>query len=54
MGKDSIPDHDFPVKYCDNLINQSCHIEKVIEKQTTKQTMSKRLCLKTKTDAING
>ena len=40
------------VKYCDNLMNQSQHIDKVIEKQTSEEKLKNRLRLKTLIDCV--
>jgi CRISPR/Cas system-associated protein Csx1 len=52
MGKDSCSPHNNAVKCCDTLKNQSQHIEKVIDKQTSEQKLNNRLRLKTSIDCI--
>lgn len=43
MGKDLCLPHNNAVKYCDALMNQSQHIDRVIEKQTLAQIRDNRL-----------
>ena len=40
IGKDSNSTHNFAVKSFDNVINQSCHIQKLVEKETAEQILS--------------
>nr|KAJ0194982.1 hypothetical protein LSAT_V11C700366410 [Lactuca sativa] len=45
-GKTPTSTHNFSIRCYEDLKNQLCHIENVIEKQTTQQVMDNRLCLK--------
>ena len=51
-GKTPASAHNFSVRCYEDLKNQLCHIENVIEKQTTQQVMDNRLRLKTSIEAI--
>ncbi|KAI3715955.1 hypothetical protein L6452_22949 [Arctium lappa] len=51
-GKTPTSAHNFSVRCYEDLKNQLCHIENVIEKQTTQQVMNNRLRLKTSIEAI--
>ena len=51
-GKTTASAHNFSVRCYEDLKNQLCHIEKVIEKQTTKQVMDNRLRLRVSIEAI--
>ena len=44
--------HNNAVKCCDNLKNQSQHIDKVIDKQTSEEKLNYRLRLKTSIESI--
>jgi hypothetical protein len=52
MEKDPCSPHNNVVKCCDTLKNQSQHIEKVIDKQTSEQKLNNRLRLKTSINCI--
>ncbi|XP_057488503.1 uncharacterized protein LOC130778716 [Actinidia eriantha] len=52
VGKDPNSLHKRAMKGCQCLVNQSQHIEKIIEKQTSKQIANNHLRLKTSIDAI--
>jgi hypothetical protein len=52
MGKRPCSSHNTIVKCFDALINQSQHIDKVIDKQTSKQKLNNRLGLKTSINCI--
>jgi hypothetical protein len=52
MGKDLCSPHTNVVKCCDTLMNQSQHIENVIDKQTSEQKLNNRLRLKTSINCI--
>ncbi|XP_052619796.1 uncharacterized protein LOC111889415 [Lactuca sativa] len=51
-GKTPASAHNFSVRCYEDLKNQLCHIENVIEKQTTQQVMDNRLRLKVSIVAI--
>nr|KAJ0203947.1 hypothetical protein LSAT_V11C500278840 [Lactuca sativa] len=51
-GKTPASAHNFSVRCYEDLKNQLCHIENVIEKQTTQQVMDNRLCLKVFIESI--
>lgn len=51
-GKSPSSAHNFSVRCYEDLKNQLCHIENVIEKQTTQQVMDNRLRLKVSIEAI--
>jgi hypothetical protein len=52
MGNDPCSPHNNAVKCCDTLLNQSQHIENVIDKQNLEQKLNNRLRLKTLIDCI--
>jgi hypothetical protein len=52
MGNGPCSPHNNAVKYCDNLKNQSQHIDKVIDKQTSEEKLNNRLRLKTSIESI--
>jgi hypothetical protein len=52
MGNDPCSPHNNVVKCCDTLKNQSQHIERVIDKQTSKQKLNNQLRLKPSIDCI--
>ncbi|XP_059446621.1 uncharacterized protein LOC132178187 [Corylus avellana] len=52
MGNGPCSPHNNAVKCCDNLKNQSQHIDKVIDKQTSEEKVNNRLRLKTSIDSI--
>ncbi|XP_023761427.2 uncharacterized protein LOC111909889 [Lactuca sativa] len=51
-GKTPASTHNFSVRCYEDLKNQLCHIENLIEKQMTQQVMDNRLCLKVSVEAI--
>ncbi|XP_023751327.1 uncharacterized protein LOC111899703 [Lactuca sativa] len=51
-GKTPASAHNFSIKCYEGLKNKLCHIENVIEKQTTQQVMDNRLRLKVSIEAI--
>jgi hypothetical protein len=46
MVKGSNPAHRFATRCLENLKNQSCHIEKVVKRQTTQEILNNRLGIK--------
>jgi hypothetical protein len=44
--------HNNAVKYCNSLMNQSEHIDKVVDKQTSKEKLRNQLRLKTSIDCV--
>ena len=50
--KDTISAHSFALRCYDDFMKQPCHIEKIIEKQTSEQILSNRLRLKKSIDAV--
>jgi hypothetical protein len=52
MGNESCSPHNNAVKCCDNLKNQSQHIDKMIDKQTSEEKLNNRLRLKTSIEFI--
>jgi hypothetical protein len=52
MKNGSCSPHNNVIKCCDNLMNQSQHIDKVIDKQTPEEKLKNRLRLKTSIDSI--
>jgi hypothetical protein len=46
MGKGPNPAHRFAIRCLKNLKNQSCHIEKVVKRQTTQEILNNRLRIK--------
>ncbi|XP_021757950.1 zinc finger MYM-type protein 1-like [Chenopodium quinoa] len=52
MGKDSNSTHNFATKCYFNLKNQSCHLEKIVEKQNAEEIVRNRLRLKTSIDVV--
>ncbi|XP_062152108.1 uncharacterized protein LOC133860537 [Alnus glutinosa] len=52
VGKDPNSPHKNAVKCCEDLMNQSRHIDKLIEKQTSQETENNRLRLKTSVDSV--
>ena len=51
MGEDFTPHKDC-VQACEDLVNQACHIDKVINRQASKQVANNRLRLKASIDSI--
>jgi len=52
MGKDQNSAHRFATKCLKILKNQSCHIKKVIKRQTTQEILNNRLCIKASIDIV--
>jgi hypothetical protein len=52
VGKDPNSSHKIVVKYCEDLMNQSGHIYKIVEKQTLQEIMNNWLRLKTSIDSV--
>jgi hypothetical protein len=52
MGNGPCSPHNNAVKCCDNLKNQSQHIDKVIDKQTSEEKLNNRLRLKASIESI--
>jgi len=46
MGKVPNSAHRFTTRCLENLKKQSCHIEKVVKRQTTPEILNNRLCIK--------
>jgi hypothetical protein len=52
VGKDPNSPHKIVVKCCEDLMNQSWHIYKIVEKQTLQEIMNNWLRLKTSIDSV--
>jgi len=52
IGKDSNSAYGFAINCFDNLMSQSCHLERVVKKQTDEQILRNRLQLKTSIDVV--
>ncbi|XP_059429354.1 uncharacterized protein LOC132163185 [Corylus avellana] len=52
VGKDPNSPHNIAVKCCEDLMNQSGHIDKIVEKQTLQETKNNQLRLKTSIDSV--
>ncbi|GKV30692.1 hypothetical protein SLEP1_g39478 [Rubroshorea leprosula] len=52
MGKDPNSIHNIAVKCLEDFKNQSCHVEKVLDKQSSQQIEKNQLCLKTSIDVV--
>lgn len=52
VGKDPNSPHKNAVKCCEDLMNQSRHIDKLVEKQTSQETENNRLRLKASVDSV--
>jgi hypothetical protein len=52
IGNESCSPYNNAVKCCDTLKNQSQHIDKVIDKQTSEEKLNNRLQLNTSIDSI--
>ncbi|GKU91669.1 hypothetical protein SLEP1_g5506 [Rubroshorea leprosula] len=52
MGKDPNSIHNIAVKCLEDFKNQSCHVEKVLDKQSSQQIEKNRLRLKTSIDVV--
>jgi hypothetical protein len=44
--------HRFTTRCLEILKNQSCHIEKVVKRQTTQEILNNRLCIKVSIDIV--
>jgi len=52
MGKCRNSTHRFATRCLENLKNQSCHIEKVVKRQTTRENLNNRLRIKASIDIV--
>jgi len=52
MGKGPNSAHRFATSCLENLKNQSCHIEKVVKRQTTQEILNNRLRIKASIDIV--
>jgi hypothetical protein len=52
MGKGPNSAHRFATRCLENLKNQSCHIEKVVKRQTTQKILNNRLRIKASIDIV--
>ena len=52
MGKCPNSAHKFATKCLKKLKNQSCHIEKVVKRQTTQEILNNRLRIKASIDIV--
>lgn len=52
MGKCPNLAHRFATKCLEKLKNQSCHIEKVVKRQTTQEILNNRLRIKASIDIV--
>ena len=52
IGNSPCSPHNNAVKYCNSLMNQSQYIDKVIDKQTSKEKLKNRLRLKASIDCV--
>ncbi|GAV74625.1 LOW QUALITY PROTEIN: DUF4371 domain-containing protein, partial [Cephalotus follicularis] len=52
VGKSPSSPHNVAIKCCEDLKNQSRHIDTIIDKQTVQEIVNNRLRLKTSVDAI--
>ncbi|XP_059428463.1 uncharacterized protein LOC132162216 [Corylus avellana] len=52
VGTDLNSPHNIAMKCCEDLMNQSGHIDKIVEKQTLQKTKNNRLRLKTSIDSV--
>nr|XP_025702624.1 zinc finger MYM-type protein 1-like [Arachis hypogaea] len=52
VGKSLNSPHNIAVKSCKDLLNQLCHIDKVLAKQSSQQVLSNRLRLKASIDTV--
>ncbi|XP_059458275.1 uncharacterized protein LOC132187857 [Corylus avellana] len=52
VGKDPNSPHNIAVKCCEDLMNQSGHIDKIVEKQTLQEIKNNQLRLKTSIDSV--
>ena len=53
MGKGPNSAHRFATRCLENLKNQSCHIEKVVKRQTTQEILNNQLRIKASIDIIH-
>jgi len=52
IGKDPNSTHRFATRCLENLKNQSCHIGKVVKRQTTQEIQNNRLHIKASIDIV--
>ena len=52
VGEDPCSPHNNAMKYCDDLLNESVHIDKVMNVQSSEQILNNRLRVKTSIDII--
>ena len=52
MGKGPNSTHRFATRCLKILKNQSCHIEKVVKRQTTQEIQNNQLCIKASIDIV--
>jgi hypothetical protein len=52
MGKSQNSAHKFAIRCLENLKIQSCHIEKVVKRQTTQEILNNRLRIKASIDIV--
>jgi hypothetical protein len=52
MGKSQNSAHKFAIRCLENLKIQSCHIEKVVKRQTTQENLNNRLRIKASIDIV--
>ena len=52
MGKGPNSAHRFATRCLENLKNQTCHIEKVVKRQTTQEILNNRLRIKASIDIV--
>ena len=52
VGEDPYSPHNNAMKYCDDLLNESVHIDKVMNVQSSKQILNNRLRVKTSIDTV--
>ncbi|XP_030964211.1 uncharacterized protein LOC115985412 [Quercus lobata] len=52
VGEDPCSPHNNAVKYCDDLLNESMHMDKVMNVQSSEQILNNRLRVKTSIDTV--
>jgi hypothetical protein len=52
MEKSQNSAHKFAIRCLENLKIQSCHIEKVVKRQTTQENLNNRLRIKASIDIV--
>ena len=52
VGEDPCSPHNNAMKYCDDLLNESVHIDKVMNVQSSEQILNNRLWVKTSIDTV--